>query len=221
MVRITAVVGIALIAVACSSPAGASPSPAATTASAPTAAADCVAIKVPHEGGWGTTADQAANAELIVVGEFRGYGSPRWNTPDGLRPRNARAARDLVSARIFRPIKVKINGTWKGDSQKVVKALEGGGALGCDSVTYVQSVELTVGERYVFFFWPVIDADGELRGNLMLSVAYPIAADGTVSRPDEPDVAVTTLAEQVRTGTVPTPTPELPGEPMPTDTGPG
>ncbi len=118
-------------------------------------------------------------------------------------------------------MKVKVDDTLLGDPQNIVHALAGGGSIGCDTVSYVSNVPLRVGDTYVFFFWLINDSDGIVRGNLMLSVAYPVAADGTVSRPDEPALSLVSLAAMIRAGVVPTPSPTAPGDPIPTDSGPG
>ena len=99
------------------------------------------------------------------------------------------------------------------------RGLQGGGSIGCDRYKYVSNVEFEVGSRYVFFFWPIIDSDGVVRDKLMLSVGYPFAPDGTVTRPDDESIPLETLEDQIRSGTVPSPTPDLPGGPVPSESG--
>ena len=51
-----------------------------------------------------TIANMAGMSELVVVGEFKGLGKARWNSPDGAKPKDVTY---LTPAVIERPVLIK------------------------------------------------------------------------------------------------------------------
>ena len=62
----------------------------------------------------------------------------------------------------------------------------------------------------MFFLHPVSDADGLVRDNLALTMAYPVADDDTVTRPGELPIDLPMLVDQIRSGTARPPEQNLP-----------
>jgi hypothetical protein len=195
----------------------ASPTTSPPTSGSPTAsAADCIVKSATPGQGDDSTAGLSALVPLITLGTFEGYGTPAWNTPDGRRPTQEQV-QSGAPITIWRPLKTKTDQSLKGDAKTVTRAVARGGQIGCDVVDYGDPV-LDEGQRYVFFFYDVSDSLGKLRGDLVLVTAWPVAADGTVTRPLEDPIAVSDLATAI-SGPAPSITPYP--TPTPAESGPG
>ena len=212
---------IIVLAVAGCSRVSSTPSAVAAPAAQQTPSPDdCYKIAITSDGGDFSTATLERISTLVTVGVFKSYGSAAWNTPDGVRPTQD-TLQSGAPVTILRPLKAMTDAALKGDTQNMVHALVRGGQVGCDSVAYRGDADLAEGARYVFFFGPISDSTGKLKGDLMLSDAWPVADDGTVTRPQEVPIALESLTALIANGPVPTPEPTPTPPPAPIESGPG
>jgi len=190
--RRAALLGAAVLMVACIAPAGVSPSDsgsptlalpsAPTLAASPSADEDCLS-SVLHEDGPPETIEYLSNQmAVILVGTLEGFGTPYWSTPDGQRP--PVDARKEEPFTLYTPVKVNVagEGEIKGTRPDAEGAVVWGGQLGCDIFTEADGPQLSVGSRYVFFFYESTN-NGEPFKRLM--TAWPIGPNNEVNAPHE------------------------------------
>jgi hypothetical protein len=193
-----------------------SAAPGAVTSGRPTAAgsADCYEVSVEASSKPHSLAGVAPDATDIVVAVFEGYGAAAWNTPDGRRP----SRRDVQekSARLVRPLALEVQAALRGSGSP--KAIERGGTLGCDVVTYSEDVALTQRQRYLFFLAPVADSEGQPSGNTALLAAWRIGQDDVVATAGEGPMTLADVRDFLAGRTVPSAAPGS-GEPLPTTPG--
>jgi hypothetical protein len=132
-----------------------------------------------------TIENMAKISSVILAGTFNGYGAAHWNTPDGSRP-IAKSFRE-TSARLVRPLAFALDAPVRGDNVAGQHALQLGGALGCDRVSYSDQLLLQAGVRYVYFLAPVADSSGKVQTDVALIDAWPVGSDDVVqTRSDGP-----------------------------------
>ena len=182
-------------AAACSTagPVGAPPTPPPAPTAA--AAADCLDMSVQEDPVPQTTTNLSMFSTSVLVGTFKGYGGPKWNTPSGARP----GASDFKSkpARILTPTNIKVDKAIRGDPSDGPHVFVRGGKLGCDEVDYSNAPQLQAGQSYVYFLAPVSDSEGKASRDLVILAAWPVASGDTVSTPSEGDLSVADLSAQV------------------------
>ena len=139
-----------------------------------------------------------------------------WNTPDGHRPSKEEVRE--TSARLIRPVLIDVEGQIRGAGAAPEHAIVGGGQLGCDIVTYSGDPALTVGQRYVFFLFPILNSELEPSENVLVMAAWPVGRAGVVNTPHEGDMSLDDVKKGIDEGRKPPETPN-PAEPWPS--GPG
>lgn len=102
--------------------------------------------------------DLARRSRVIAGATFEGYDKPVWDTPDGHRPSPDEFQHG--NAIIIREINVADGDMLRGAKADLMDANQGGGQIGCDSVTFSNSREMVVGTRYVLFFFDAADPTG-------------------------------------------------------------
>jgi hypothetical protein len=204
-----------LTASACSiAPGASSATPAASIA--PAANEACHQISIQASQAPQTIGNLRKDAADIVVGLFGGYGQPEWNTPDGHRPSKEEVQQ--TSALLMRPVSIDVKGQIRGARGAAEHAVVGGGQLGCDSVTYSNDLALAVGQRYIFFLFPILNSKLEPSDDLLVIAAWPVGKNDVVVTAQEGDMSLDDVKKGIEEGPKPTVAPS-PGEPWPS--GPG
>jgi hypothetical protein len=182
----------------------------------PAASQECHQITILNSQAPQTAGSLGEDATDIFVGVFGGYGQPVWNTPDGHRP-STEEVRE-TSARLIRHVSIDVKGQIRGAGTAAEHAIVGGGQLGCDIVTYSGDPALTVGQRYVFFLFPILNSELEPSENLLVIAAWPVGKADVVNTPHEGDMSLDEVKRSIDEGPKPAETPN-PHEPWPS--GPG
>jgi hypothetical protein len=162
---------------------------------------DCIEIVVSSSAA--PPEDLRTNATEVVHGTFDGYGSSRWNTPDGHRPSKLEAQEKparLIRSSLFTPIEQIV-----GAGASLDRAMVPGGVSGCDRVSFDPVAPLTPGQQYVFFLMPVLDSEGSMAGDLMLIGAWPVREDGSVSTGFLGDISFREATDWIVNGPKPRP----------------
>jgi hypothetical protein len=204
-----------LTASACSIAPGAS-SAAPGASGTPAASEACHQITIQASQSSQTIGSLRKQATNIVVGVFGGFGQARWNTPDGHRP-SKEEVRD-TSTVLLRSVAIDVKGQIRGARTAAEHAVVGGGQLGCDSVMYSDDPALTVGQRYIFFLFPILNSKLEPSDDLLVIAAWPVGKSDVVSTPQEGDMSLADVKKGIEEGTKPIVGPN-PSEPWPS--GPG
>jgi hypothetical protein len=136
-------------------------------------------------------------APVVVVGVFRGYRGPKWNTADGSKPTQNEFKEK--PARLFRPITIDVDGAIRGDGSGGRRAIVKGGSLNCDRVTYSNELVLEAGGRYVYFLVPVALSNGKDSKDLLAIAAWPVGAGDLVETPMDGPVKLSDLASTMAT----------------------
>jgi hypothetical protein len=140
-----------------------------------------------------TIDNMAMMSEVIVVGEFKGIGKARWDTPDGSRPK------DLIQepAVIIRPVLIETETAVRGDPSRAALAFLRGGTIGCDRMLFAGEPVPTEGSRYVFWLLRSTDSRGGPVPDLGLLEAWPIDANEIVQTPLDGKLSLNDLASRV------------------------
>jgi hypothetical protein len=208
--RGTGFLAVALLAAsACSIAPGAS-SAAQLATTTPAAREECHQITILNSQAPQTAGSLGEDATDIVVGVFEGYGQTVWNTPDGHRPSKEEVRE--TSARLIRPVLIDLKGHIRGVGTAAEHAIVGGGQLGCDIVTYSGDPELRVGQRYVFFLFPILNSELQPSENLLVIAAWPVSESDVVTTPHEGDMSLDEVKRSIEEGPKPPETPN-PNEP--------
>ena len=142
-----------------------------------------------------TTTNVASVSSIVVVATFDGFETPRWNTPDGLRPK---APSIHTADKIYRPAHVTIKQTVAGPSPASSFAVRvDGGDLGCDHYAYDYSPTLAAGSQYVMFIGYSVDSAGATTSDLSLVEAWPLSQTNVVTTPLEGSLDLATLKSAV------------------------
>lgn len=215
--RLATVLGFMVLITACTAVPGAKPASSVPTASATPAAAQCYQLTVSAGQGPETIGELRQSTTDTAIGVFRGYGEPRWNTPDGQRPSPEEV--QVKSASIVRAITLEVKGTVRGAREDAEHAIARGGTIGCDTFSYPDDTELVEGQRYMFFMIPVSDSEGQPSGEFLVTNAWPIGNDDVVTTARDGDLPLPAAIDAVKNGPKVT-APPSPGEPPETTTGP-
>ena len=215
--RVGFVLGVALLISACTAVPGAKPTQGAPSPSVQPTPSECFQLSVEGEPKPVTIGELRKTTTDTVVGVFRGYGEPRWNTPDSERP----SAEDFQSkpARLVRSVAIEVQGAVRGSKANAGHAITRGGTLGCDTMSYPQDPVLIDGQRYMFFLLPMNDSEGQPSGEFLVTDAWPIGKDHVVKTAQDGDLPLPTAIDAVKNGPKVT-APPSPGEPPETTAGP-
>ncbi len=200
---LVALAAFAILAAACVT-AGSSPDPSATGFDKPPhtdppvvfPTAQCIDETIPIGQEIPRTIDNMAMmSEVVVVGEFKGIGKARWDSPDGSRPKDRNPL--LNPAVIIQPVLIKTETAVRGDPSRAARAFLPGGTIGCDRVIFEGVSVPTEGARYVFWLLRTTDSKGGPIPDLDVLEAWPIDANDIVQTPLDGNLSLSDLTSRV------------------------
>ncbi len=153
---------------------------------------DCIVI-ASYSSAAPPTTDWMRQSDLIAPGTVERVDPAEWSTPGAVRPDPALVRTGRSSAVIWRPVQVGFEQAWRGTLAGVTKTVVVGGTVGCDSYATDNDPGLVAGSRDVLFLGQIQDGNGQLSGIVSVYEAWPIGADGLVSRPVEEPIALEKL----------------------------